>query len=183
MRTARFQTNFTVPPQHKDNMLSALRRIGIKNPEGITHISPRKKIDSIVVPSSNDYLKLGILNVKKRLNNNKGKSGKFSITSIKRTATIISARNKPFDLIARVPLSSKDFDKLIETVYNMLYEVDYPYISHLRNIYINDAFLPKPPIKNHIWDSVVPVQTTIVRIGVPETTRGGEIKTHVEKSI
>lgn len=161
--------NYSILPMCMNNMKLALKRIGEANLFNISLWRVRKNRASNVMPlSDNQLIKLGILNVKKQLNRNLGKNGKFTGRMIRKTASIKQNQSDDSnELITTFPRN--DVIRIVIATYNLLYAIDANCCTKLLEVVESDDYNGKELNRNLQTRTIWPIQSNIIIRSVGKT--------------
>ena len=101
-----------------------------------------------------------MLNVKKRLNQNLGRHGKYSNSMLKKTARIKTFTREE-TLYLGVSLPKKSYLNITMTTYLMLWDYDKAFLQKLLNIETYDEYPCKEDNKQLPTKAITPIQTNI----------------------
>lgn len=177
MKYVSFCADFSTYPVCYKNMKLALRRLGELDPLDVK----KTTLNGIRVQKTNlsekDLFNRGVLTVRKALNRNLGKSGKYTNRMIRKTSKI-NAKEKDGILYLTTSIPKKDTKRIISITYTMLWAFDNNYCISLLNTESNAEYKEKLDIKNVLLKTIFPIQTNIILRSQPETAIGKEIKEH-----
>ena len=161
MKYSYFDWHYKGVPVSENHFEEALKRIGEINPYAIS----TKKLFNTPKSKSRemravDYFNLGVLNVKRRLNGHLGKSGKFTLTMIKKTAKIKHSKHDDHTLLISVP--KKDYIKIALATYMLLWENDRDFCKKLLSTAEKDSLLLIDKNKQIAMKTVAPLHTDII---------------------
>lgn len=170
MKYISLSANYAILPMCMKNMKFALKRIGEANLFDVPLWRVRKNRAGNVKPlSENQLINLGILNIKKQLNRNLGKNGKFTGRMIKKTASIKHYKSADaIELITTFPRN--DFISIVIATYNLLYTIDANYCSKLMEIVESDDYEGKELNMNLQTRTICPIQSNIIIRSVGKAT-------------
>lgn len=161
MKYLYFDWQYKVRPVSEKHFEEALKKIGKMNPYGISMNRLFKNSKSKVRDIRElDYFNLGVLNVKRRLNGHLGKSGKFTMTMIRKVAKIKHSKHDDNTLIISVP--QKDYIKIALATYMLLWENDRGFCKKLLTTAERDSSLLIEENKQIAMKTVAPVHTDII---------------------
>lgn len=161
MKYLYFDWQYKVTPVSENHFEEALKKIGKMNPYGISMNRLFKNSKSKVRDIRElDYFNLGVLNVKRRLNGHLGKSGKFTMTMIRKVAKIKHSKHDDNTLIISVP--KKDYIKIALATYMLLWENDRVFCKKLLTTAERDSSLLIEENKQIAMKTVAPVHTDII---------------------
>lgn len=156
----------------KNNLFQAYKRIGELDPYNVKRFTlmrkPSKKNALQSRPSDNQLIQRGILNVRRRLNHNLGKSGKYTNRMLMRTANVkMIIKNGNLWMGSSVP--KMDYLHITIETYLILQKYDWDYCKKLLGIEKNDTY-PSQDINRHLATKVItPIQTNIFLRSIGET--------------
>ncbi len=152
---------FDEVPNTINNFKNALKRIGELDPENVRRTTLRKGYTKKEDFSEKDYINRGVLNIRKLLNSNLGKNGKYTNRMILLLSDIkVSNRNKQIHCLTRVPHA--DYINIVKTTYRLLNAIDKEFCYELLNNELQSTYRPKAKIKKESLRTTAPVQTHII---------------------
>ena len=161
MKYLSVEAAFTRVPMSKDNFLLALKRIGEIDPKNIKRMTLRHQFNQKTQFSDWDYIKRGILNVRKVLNSNLGKNGKYKNRLFNSIARIkVSQRGDEYYCWTHIPHS--EYIAIINETYILLDQIDPQYCANLLAMERGDAYRIKAEINKEFLETTAPVQTHII---------------------
>lgn len=161
MKYLYFDWQYKGMPVSENHFEEALKRIGEINPYVINTNRLFKNSKSKAREMREiDHFNLGVLNVKRRLNGHLGKSGKFTMTMIRKSAKIKHSKHDENTLIISVP--KKDYIKIALATYMLLWENDRDFCKKLLTTAERDSSLLIEENKQIAMKTVAPVHTDII---------------------
>lgn len=147
----------------ENNLFEAYKRLGELDPFNIkkyklTILKKDKKASDEL--TDKQLIQRGILNVRKALNRNLGKSGKFSNKMLRKTAEIV-VRTSNNTIYLGADLPKKSYIKITNMVYNMLYVHDPDLCTSLLNIESKDDYPAQDMNRFDSTKAITPIQTNI----------------------
>ena len=161
MKYISLEVAFNRVPASKDNFLLALKRIGEMNPKNIKRTTLRYKFALKTDFTDSDYVKRGILNVRKVLNSNLGKNGKYKNRMFK-SISGIKVREKGNEYYCWTHIPHSEYTDIVNATYMLLRQVDPKYCDYLLSLERNDGYKVKAEIKKLFLETTAPVQTHVV---------------------
>ncbi len=162
MKYLRLHVAFSGNLNSINNMKKALQRIGEVNPFNIKRTTLRVNYIKKETLSEKDYFNRGILNVRKELNKNLGKNGKYKNKMI-RLSSKVKTSNKG-EGFCSICVPHAEFIKIINATYTLLSKVDPAFCKKLLDIEIFATYKPKSIINKVSNQTVAPVQTHIINM-------------------
>ncbi len=161
MKFLYFDWHYKVLPVSENHFEEALKRIGEINPYAINTNKlfkhPKSKSREM---REIDYFNLGVLNVRRKLNGHLGKSGKFTMTMIRKSAKIKHSKHDENTLIISVP--KKDYIRIALATYMLLWDNDRAFCKKLLTMTENDELLMTEKNQQIAMKTVAPVHTDII---------------------
>lgn len=168
MKTIRLHLEERYNTKSRLNPKSALRAIGLHNPYGIQFLSIAKRYeryDAAVALNTKELIKLGELNVYRRLNKSLGRNKHFSIRLIRLSCAVKVVEREVGGAsiyLHRVQLPWREFVLIISTIFQMLDEADKTLKTDLEKREENDVYSSKKVSYNKKLRTVAPIQTNVV---------------------
>lgn len=127
----------------RDNLRKALIHIGKQNPLQVKQFSlkfNKKLTESHKTLNEKHYLSCGILNIRKKINTNLGKCGKFSNRMIRfmLLKQYESGANLDFDAKEVIKIHQKMFVKIAKAIAEILHDIDSDFANELFNYTVNE---------------------------------------------
>lgn len=161
MKYISLEVAFNKVPASKDNFLLALKRIGEIDPKNIKRTTLKYKFAQKTEFTDSDYVKRGILNVRKVLNSNLGKNGKYK-NRMFQFISGIKVREKGNEHYCWTRIPHSEYTDIVNATYKLLKQVDSQYCDYLLNLERNDVYKVKAEIKKIFLETTAPVQTHVV---------------------
>lgn len=145
------------------NCKKAFKRIGEIDPFHVGRHTIKVTHYSIIAQrtglNERQLIQRGILNVFKYMNHGQTKCAKYTKSMIKSVIEI--SRSKMADLVYYKIKASKEFIKIIEATYGVLYKCDPQYCNQLLSIEVPEEYTGKGANKNIVLKTIAPVQTNV----------------------
>ena len=141
-------------PASKNNFLLALKRIGEIDPKNIKRTTLRYKFAQKTKFTDSDFIKRGILNVRKVLNSNLGKNGKYKNRMFK-SISGIKVREKENKHYCWAHIPHSEYTDIVNATYILLKQFDSKYCAYLLNLERNDDYKVKAEIKKLFLETTV----------------------------
>ena len=157
-----FKFAYNEMPGCNNNFEKALLRIGEKDPLNVKKykMCGRMTRENDVL-TRNDYIKRGILNVRKTLNGHLGHSGKYKNRMISLSSKV-NIIKKEDDLYLKSKISYKEYKKIVKTVFDLLYKCDPAYCDELIKVERKDAFPMKELNHRRSFRTIAPIQSNMI---------------------
>ncbi len=164
--------------ESKNNFETALLVVGKYNPFRIKHLSLKngKRFNSVNELSKNELIKLGELNLYRKLNGTLGKNRKYSLRKIRYVKSVKEKIKEQdngyteYKLSVKVP--AKEYLKIVCILFEMLKQVDGVSKSALLKKENRDIYGGKKAYSSTKLRAVAPIQTGIIMSAViPEEHR------------
>lgn len=167
--------------ESKNNFEQALHIVGKYNPMGITRLTLRgKRFDSVNELSRNELIKLGELNLYRKLNRTLGKNRKYSLGKIRKIKSVrekIKVQNdggNEYKLSIKVP--AKEYIEIARMLFEMLSQVDGVSKRKLAEKEKKDIYGGKKAYSSTELRTVSPIQTGIIMSAVIQLKHGGYVQ-------
>lgn len=181
MKTIPFEVDFVNYPVCANNMREALIIIGRIDPFKIRRTTLKRNNEHRTFMSDYAYLNRGVLNVRYALNRNLGKGGKYTNRAIRQTLKITRRQGNTLYLKARVPNKTRDYVKLLTTIYTILWNYSPSNCERLLLRELENQYSPRVDIKNLVFKSVSPIQTNIIMRSSPMTDESKALQDEISR--
>lgn len=170
-----FEAWFDRHPCSCDNMKKALRRIGEINPFEVKRLSLANGQKCVENLSERKYIKRGVLNIRRVLNRNLGKNGKFTNRMFMKLFGV-KQREAHGNFYLKATIPKREFAKIVTTVFCVLWGQDPDYCEQLLFDELEGQYSPKILNNSRALCAIAPIQTNIVVRSAPMVQEAEELR-------
>lgn len=151
---------YRISPQCLDNCKNALIRIGEINPLNVKARALDYSTNSSI---KSQLLKIGIMNVRKRLNTNLGQNGKYSMRMIRSLANTKVKYYENEDPYICTKIPDREYVAIITAIFSLLDKIDKQFCDALLHCESISEYIGKNQFNGRKYKVTAPVQTGMVK--------------------